>query len=321
MALYLMITNRNILQDGLGTEMAPLSFWSTNSPDVATFANWKQLSADDFRRLVIDTAQKFPIFDAANQEKQLHVNLFIHGYADTWQASASHYAALCEKLFGEQGSMGLCILFSWPSKGDLFGYYPDRKSAEASALELTEVFNDLYEWMLRKQREAAIDPALACRAKTSVIAHSMGNYVLQRALAYAWSHNNQPLLISLINQLVMVAADVDNDLFGSGETVDKSDGDAIANLTYRVTALYTGRDPVLGMSAGLKHFGKRRLGRSGLDPSKPVPDNVWDVDCSRLFPEDEVDIHSAYFKDDSTIDLMRLILRGTDRKIIDGDVG
>ena len=40
--------------------------------------------------------------------------------------------------------------------------------------------------------------------------------------------------------------------------LDKSDGDAIANLTYRVTALYTGLDTVLGMSAGLKHFGKRQ---------------------------------------------------------------
>ena len=61
---------------------------------------------------------------------------------------------------------------------------------------------------------------------------------------------------------------------------DKSDGDAIANLTYRVTALYTGLDTVLGMSAGLKHFGKRRLGRSGLDRSYPIPDNVWDIDCT-----------------------------------------
>ncbi len=57
----------------------------------------------------------------------------------------------------------------------------------------------------------------------------------------------------------MVAADVDNDLFNGDKAIDKSDGDAIANLTYRVTALYTGRDSLLGLSAGLKHSGKRRL--------------------------------------------------------------
>lgn len=44
----------------------------------------------------------------------------------------------------------------------------------------------------------------------------------------------------------MVAADVDNDLFKRGETVQQSDGDAIANLTNRVTALYSGKDPGVG---------------------------------------------------------------------------
>jgi hypothetical protein len=122
--------------------------------------------------------------------------------------------------------------------------------------------------------------------------------------------------MSLINQLLMVAADVDNDLFKAGESVDKSDGDAIANLTYRVTALYTGRDSVLGLSAGLKHFGKRRLGRSGLDRSYPVPDNVWDVDCTDLIAPDADGIHSIYFEEPKILDLIRAVLRGVDRHVL-----
>jgi hypothetical protein len=114
----------------------------------------------------------------------------------------------------------------------------------------------------------------------------------------------------------MVAADVDNNLFKMGEGTDKSDGDAIANLTYRVTALYTGRDPVLGLSAGLKHFGKRRLGRSGLDPNYLVPDNVWDYNCTALFPADTPNIHSAYFDAPETLALMAKILTGIDRTLI-----
>ena len=65
----------------------------------------------------------------------------------------------------------------------------------------------------------------------------MGNYLLQKAMAAAWTRKNQPLLVSLINQLLMVAADVDNDLFDAGAP-DNSDGSAVANLTYRITALY-----------------------------------------------------------------------------------
>src|SRR4029079_15559234 len=97
-------------------------------------------------------------------------------------------------------------------------------------------------------------------------------------MASAWTRKNQPLLASLINQLVMVAADVDNDLFESNSS-DGTDGDAVANLTYRITALYSGRDAVLGASAGLKHFGVRRLGRSGLAKYPPTDkDNIWEVD-------------------------------------------
>ena len=87
----------------------------------------------------------------------------------------------------------------------------------------------------------------------------MGNYVLQKAMAAAWTRKNQPLLASLLNQLIMVAADVDNDLFDAG-AADSSDGAAIVNLSYRVTSMYSGRDAVLGASAGLKHFRYPPLG-------------------------------------------------------------
>ena len=142
---------------------------------------------------------------------------------------------------------------------------------------------------------------------------------VQKAMAAAWTRKNQPLLVSLINQLVMIAADVDNDLF-QPDASDGSDGNALANLTYRITALYSGRDAVLGASAGLKHFGTRRLGRSGLAVRPPTgKDNVWDIDCSSFFPASVggTDIHSAYFGKYGTLPLIRDILRGLDRSVLD----
>jgi esterase/lipase superfamily enzyme len=178
--------------------------------------------------------------------------------------------------------------------------------------------SEIYDWLLVMQRAAAADPTNACRAKVSMIAHSMGNYLLQKAAKATWTRKNQPLLASLMNQVVMVAADVDNTLFDPSSP-GSVDGDALANLSYRITALYSGRDAVLGASAGLKHFGERRLGRSGLS-TRPPPgkSNVWDVDCSSFFTASTsgLSVHGAYFEAPGTLLLMRKVLTGIDRIVL-----
>ena len=119
----------------------------------------------------------------------------------------------------------------------------------------------------------------------------------------------------------MVAADVDNDLFSSGESIGNGTGEGMANLCYRITALYSGRDAVLGVSAGLKHFGKRRLGRSGFDPNADLPDNAWQIDCSPHFAKDEANVHSAYFWTRRIQKIIRLTLQGYDRQIVEAETG
>jgi esterase/lipase superfamily enzyme len=316
-AKYFMICNR-VLQDGdLANIRGPLTFWLTDNAGVTDLKNWKSVSAADFKSAVLEAADAFPSLPAEQNEDQKHVTLFIHGYNNSWQDAASSYRSIVTNLFSGDTSLGLCILFTWPSDGAYLGYIPDRDQARSTAPDLSAVLNEFYDWLLQKQKAAIRNASDACKAKTSIVAHSMGNYVLQKAMALTWTRQNQPLLASLVNQLVMVAADVDNDLF-SPAAADSADGNATANLTYRVTSLYTGRDPVLGLSAGLKHFGKRRLGRSGLDRSGPIPDNVWDVDCSTLIPKDAANIHASYFDASSpkTIALIRQVLRGVDRTVL-----
>jgi esterase/lipase superfamily enzyme len=317
---YWMISNRNATNDGFGPNRSSLSYWTAEGSETESLTDikkWEKVAPKAFKTNLITAADAFPSLpDPADNERQKHVTLFVHGYYNGWKDAVDRYQSISNKMFGEQGGLGHCVLFTWPSDDMLLGYYPDRMDARKSADDLAEVLCELYDWLLLKQKEAADDSANACRAKTSIIAHSMGNYVLQCAMQVCWTRKNQPLLVSLINQLLMVAADVDNDLFKSGETTDKSDGDAIANLTYRVTALYTGLDSTLGVSAGLKHFGKRRLGRSGLDSNCTPSDNVWDIDCTTFFKKGTPNIHSAYFDNDRTIDLMREILRGVDRTAV-----
>lgn len=312
---YWMVTNRNVESDGLGIKLADLSFWVCDQQQVDNLSNWTKVSAAQFRRQLIEVAEAFPLIDETEHEEQKHLTLFIHGFNNSWADAARRYKQITDDLYRGQDGLGVCVLFTWPSNATKFGYLPDREDARASGPGLAGVFNELYKQSLRMQESAAAGKG-ACKAKVSVIAHSMGNWVLQNALRYTWERQNKPLLMSLINQCLMVAADVDNDLFAGGEAVGNSPSEGMANLCYRVAALYSGRDSVLGMSAGLKHFGKRRLGRSGLDRQVTEPDNVCDFDCSGLFPHDEKNIHTAYFWTKATQQVMRDLLRGYDRAIV-----
>jgi esterase/lipase superfamily enzyme len=326
MPKYWLISDRNNNGVGTGRNITGLTYWISDGGPLNNISNWKKVSLTQFQTLLKATADAFPALPQGDNENQSHVSILIHGFNVSFDSSTTFYEGLCSKLFDGPESLGLCILYDWPSLGTVVGYEPDRASARDCAGDLTDTLCELFDWLI-KQQQVAIDskgdPNKACKAKVSVIAHSMGNYLLQKAMAAAWTRKNQPLLVSLINQLLMVAADVDNDIFDNGAP-DNSDGAAIDNLTYRITALYSGRDAVLGASAGLKHFGTRRLGRNGLAnrpplvSGPPATDNVWDVDCSSFFAPSVsgLDIHGAYFVTDGTIALMRQILRGIDRSIL-----
>jgi esterase/lipase superfamily enzyme len=326
MPKYWMINDRSNGGIGPDPNNNGLTYWVSDEQPLTDIKSWQKVSAASFQTLLKAAADQFPALDPSQNEEQSHITILVHGFNNKFTSSTAFYQQLCDRLFSGPDSLGLCILYDWPSWGNILGYEPDRARARQCAEDLTNILSELFDWLVKEQQAAIAsggDPNRSCKAKVSLIAHSMGNYLLQKAMAAAWTRKNQPLLVSLINQLLMVAADVDNDLFDAGAP-DNSDGSAIVNLTYRITALFSGRDEVLGASAGLKHFGTRRLGRAGLAHRPPLvtqppqTDNVWDVDCSSFFPASVsgTDIHGAYFVTDGTIELMRQILRGVDRGVL-----
>ena len=315
--MYYMVSNRVLKNGTLTSEIGTESYWTSDGlGPVDQLASWTKAEKDEFQKALVRATGKFPqILDPENHEEQRHVGVFVHGFNNSWGGAAVRYKGIADDLYAAN-DLGICVLFTWPSNGAALGYIPDRLDARRSADSLAGVLSDLYDWAIQKQVDGSRDPKKGCRAKISLIAHSMGAYVTQKAMQTVWTRKNKPLLVSLINQMLLVAADVDNDLFSSGEAVDNSDGDAVANLCYRITALYTGRDSTLGLSAGFKHFGKRRLGRSGLAGGEP--DNVWAVDCSALIDPKLRKVHSSYFNptESQCGELMRQVLRGDDRTLI-----
>ena len=325
-----MATNRKTGKSGLGEDRADkLSFFECAADGAITdMASWTKLEGDEFVKRLRTIASTFPptpaqtaadagkpVLPDEDHPLQRHLSLFVHGFNNSWQDAVQRYAQIKRDLF-DQRDLGALVLYTWPSNGTSAGYLPDREDARASGEQTADLFTALHDIVLKNELAAADtgDPMKRCRAKISIIAHSMGNYVVQKGLAVAARRLNSPQLITLIHQLAMVAADVDNDLFQRDQP-DTSDGSLMANLCYRIGALYTGLDNVLGASAGLKHFGKRRLGRSGLADPGNVYDNVFAQDVSDLIIRKN--IHSAVFDSPKALDYLEGVLRGIDRNHIE----
>jgi len=311
---FFVVTNRKIGKDGPTDKRADtLSYFTGKAgADLTKFDNWIPLKSEAFVKALRAEAANFPFLPDERNTEQKHVSLFVHGYNTGWSDGVARYMQIKKALY-DAADLGVLVFFSWPSNGSTAGYLPDREDARDSGPQTAELFVRLHEIVAAEQRLAAAtnDPKKMCRAKISVIAHSMGNYVVQKGLAVAAKRLNSPQLITLVHQLAMVAADVDNDLFQT-DRPQEEDGGLMSNLCYRIGALYTGLDDVLGASAGLKHFGKRRLGRSGLADAVNVWDNVFHTDVSDLIVKK--DIHSAVFDSPKSLALLEKVLRGVDRK-------
>src|SRR5262249_115431 len=120
MPKYWMISDRTVdRQNGqFGGDCGQLSYWVSDGGPRGQFVSWRETNEGDFEKSIEDAVGTFPpIIDAAHQQEQKHITLFVHGYNNTWQQEAQRYQAICASLFDGPDSMGICIWFDWPSKG------------------------------------------------------------------------------------------------------------------------------------------------------------------------------------------------------------
>jgi len=165
-----------------------------------------------------------------SERKELFV--YVHGFDNTFE-----YAVLrCAQLAYDTNFQGAPIVYSWPSAGG--GpptYLRDRRFAQASARHLRHFLD------LLAERSGA--------ETIHVIAHSMGNFVLETALAGDDPPRPLPWL-DKINQVVLAAADLDErgmtKLAGVLHRVPGRD-------TPQVTAYSSKSDVALMASYGVHH--------------------------------------------------------------------
>ena len=121
--------------------------------------------------------------------------IFIHGYNNTFEDTARRTAQLAYDLDFD----GTPIMYSWPSQGQLTGYFADEKMIDSSGPRLAE-FLDTVTMQSGAER-------------IHLIAHSMGNRVLLAALGKYLPLHAKDIRKHPFGQMVFTAPDVDRKAF------------------------------------------------------------------------------------------------------------
>lgn len=239
------VTNRQFVNGKFTSDRNPQgnSWWIAPGKPLVQPSDWKGVAKDSALMLIKD--------------QQKPVVVFVHGFNESAETTWGVMQALVDGF----GDLVTLVGFLWNSRGSVLDYEQDRVSAAKSAGDLMNALIDL-----------------DC---PDVIAHSMGNYVVQEALELV-----KGATAPYINRLVMVAADVDFNVLNTSN---------IAELSQQGTVMYSYRDGALWGSSDI-HLAAR-LGMVG--PGKECPKNFKGVNCTFRMPLDVIDpikIHGYYFQ-------------------------
>lgn len=215
---------------GLALGVCAVSIPKTHKPgEMETPAWWRlEFSWDPKKHIML---QKVEPLDPEQFKKRLagamsgaskkEALVFIHGYKNSFEDAARRTAQMAYDLeFG-----GVAAFFSWPSLNEDLKYTFDENNVEWAIPHLEEFLN-----VVAKQSGAE---------KVYLIAHSMGNRALTRALLALETGREKPLF----KEIILAAPDVDAQVF-------TRDIVPVIKNTGHVTLYASDKDKALAISSG-----------------------------------------------------------------------
>lgn len=263
-----------------------------------TADNWANRVMAGFPQRTVDGKKK--------PQRVGEILFLVHGF-NVSAADALAFHRKCESQLRGAGWDGMLISFDWPSDGLVFAYLDDRVDARAASSALVSSAIGLLE-----SRQSA-----DCIINVHVMAHSMGCFVTQQAVTWAYQDVRPAWRIG---QVMLVAADVDYSVFAADNISAKS----FAQYSGRLTAYVNKYDKALLASNAKRLTLAPRLGRVGLPDA--APSLMCEVDCSDLFKSvssglgddlSPVVTHSFYFDQPQFWrDAVLTLMGGLDRNVI-----
>jgi len=206
-------------------------FGAANARDHIVLAGERTLEADEFKTEL-----------ASHVSGRIGVNrdvlVFVHGFNTPFDEARDRMAQIvADSRFG-----GVAVLFTWPTKHELFGYVSDKDNATAS--------RDALQALLQ---EIGATPGVG---KVHVLAHSMGGWLAMEALRQEAIANDRDLSGHL-GDVMLASPDIDLDVFA---------GQMARLRPANVTVFATANDRALSLSSAIAQS-RQRVG--GINPSKP----------------------------------------------------
>ena len=209
------------------------------------------------------------------------VLFFIHGFQTGWVDAVRHLQKL-HALYGADAcsTIDQIVLFSWPSHDSLLRYKADAQVAQLSGQVLGRLFGKVlrfYEDVFERET----NPFERCGHRIHLMAHSMGNWVLENFIAAIERYFRH----EVFGEILLMNADVSWTALEAGQPMHH-----LPTFGERIHVYNNGSDDALRVSHHTKN-GRKRLGRQGPRDKHTIPPRTLIVDTT------QADFHGGDVKD------------------------
>jgi esterase/lipase superfamily enzyme len=214
--------------------------------------------------------------------RKTDVLVYIHGFNVSWRDAVGSAAAL-ELVLNRSPAADAeqsvaVVLFTWPSDGlamPFASYKSDRTEGAGSGYAVGRALLKARDY-LASLRDRARGGEPLCGQDIHLLCHSMGNYVLQNALARIAEFTPGNALPRLFEHVFLCAPDVDDDVLEPGRAMG-----SVHELARCVTVYHNRGDLAMVVSDHTKGH-PERLGAGGAARPSLLHNKLNQLDCTPL---------------------------------------
>ncbi|MBS1210344.1 MAG: protein of unknown function hydrolase family protein [Proteobacteria bacterium] len=216
-------------------------------------------------------------------EASSDVLIYIHGFNVKWTDAVGSALALQLMLNSRPGRDTrqnlTVVLFSWPSDGAALpwvSYRSDRTEAAGSGAAVGRALLKARDFLIGLRDKAKAGGRQPCGQDIHLLCHSMGNYLLENALARLYDFSPGNALPRLFEHVFLCAPDLDDNALEEGKPLGRID-----QVARNVTLYFNRNDKAMYVSDYTKG-NPERLGQTGAAHPALLHNKICQVDCTAV---------------------------------------